>query len=179
MALSHPGDLPEAGGMDDSTTRPGRAPQRIHLAEQPVAVVRGRVPMTSLPDFFGRAFGTVMAAVRRQGAGSSGPPFARYFGMPGESVDVEAGFPVEGSFTAADGALSGALPETDGVEALHVGPYDTLGQTYDAIRQFMAAEGLVPAGNMWEYYLSDPDKEPDPAAWQTRVVWPVSADPSR
>jgi AraC family transcriptional regulator len=26
---------------------------------------------------------------------------------------------------------------------------------------------------MWEYYLTDPGVEPDPAKWQTLVVWPV------
>jgi hypothetical protein len=27
---------------------------------------------------------------------------------------------------------------------------------------------------MWEYYLSDPEQEPDPAKWQTRVIWPLA-----
>ena len=26
----------------------------------------------------------------------------------------------------------------------------------------------------WEYYLSDPEQEPDPANWQTKVVWPAA-----
>ncbi|MFP5368097.1 MAG: hypothetical protein ACLGIS_14875, partial [Actinomycetes bacterium] len=66
-------------------------PRKVHLTEQPVAVVRERVPMASLTDFFGRAFSTVMAAAQKQGASPAGPPFALYRGMPSESVDVEAG----------------------------------------------------------------------------------------
>jgi hypothetical protein len=27
---------------------------------------------------------------------------------------------------------------------------------------------------MWEYYLSDPAAEPDPAKWKTLIVWPVA-----
>jgi AraC family transcriptional regulator len=148
-------------------------PKKVHLTEQTVAAVRERVPMTSLTDFFARAFGMVTAAVQGQGATLAGPPFARYRGMPGETVDVEAGFPVTGNVKEADGVSGGILPETDAFEALHIGPYDTLQQTYGAIQQQMAAEGLAPADMMWEYYLSDPEKEPDPAKWQTRVVWPV------
>ena len=69
---------------------------------------------------------------------------------------------------------SGALPDTDAYEAIHTGPYDTLGSTYDAIKKSMEADGASPADSMWEYYLTDPEQQPDPATWQTRVVWPVA-----
>ncbi|ACL40056.1 transcription activator effector binding [Pseudarthrobacter chlorophenolicus A6] len=162
--------------MNNSSTNgdAGLPPRKVHLAEQPVAVVREQVRMDELPEFFGRAFASVMAAAQRQGAAPAGPPFARYHGMPGETVDVEAGFPIAGGFTTADGVEAGTLPETDALEALHSGPYDTLQHTYGAIQQQMQADGLIPADTMWEYYLSDPEKEPDPATWQTRVVWPVA-----
>jgi len=152
----------------------GPGPRKIHVTEQAVAVVRERVPMDALTDFFGRAFGAVMAAVQMQGASPAGPPFALYHGMPSESVDVEAGFPIAGHFHGTGEVTSGTLPETDAFEAIHSGPYDTLGTTYDAIRQRMQEEGATPAGIVWEYYLSDPEKQPDPATWQTRVVWPVA-----
>lgn len=151
-----------------------RHPRKVHLTQQPVAVVREQVRTDSLTDFFGRAFGTVMAAVQMQGADPVGPPFALYRGMPTDTVDVEAGFPISGNFTDANGVVSGTLPETDAVEATHIGPYDTLQETYGAIQQQMAAEGHTPADTMWEFYLSDPEKEPDPAKWQTRVVWPIA-----
>jgi effector-binding domain-containing protein len=149
-------------------------PRKIHTTEQPAAVLHERVPMTALTEFFGRAFGAVMAATQKQGAFPTGPPFARYHGMPGDTVDVEAGFPIAGHFTGADGVQTAVLPGGDAFEAIHIGPYDTLGETYGAIQQRMQAEGLTPADTMWEYYLSDPEKEPDPAKWQTRVVWPAA-----
>lgn len=149
-------------------------PRKVHLTEQPVAVVRERVPMASLTDFFGRAFSTVMAAAQKQGASPAGPPFALYRGMPSESVDVEAGFPITGNFEGTDGVAKATLPETDALEALHIGPYDTLENTYHAILGQMEAEGLTPSDTMWEYYLSDPEAEPDAAKWQTRVVWPIA-----
>ena len=66
----------------------------IKTSEQPTAVVRERVPMANLTEFFGRAFGAVMAAAQAQHASPTGPPFALYHGMPTDTVDVEAGFPV-------------------------------------------------------------------------------------
>ncbi|WP_246848527.1 GyrI-like domain-containing protein [Pseudarthrobacter sp. NIBRBAC000502772] len=130
--------------------------------------------MADLTEFFGRAFGTVMAAAQAQGVQLAGPPFALYRGMPTETVDVEAGFPVNAGFSGTEGVANGSLPEAEAFEAIHLGPYDTLGTTYGAIQERMRAEGLTPSDTMWEYYLSDPETEPDPAKWQTRVVWPVA-----
>jgi AraC family transcriptional regulator len=39
---------------------------------------------------------------------------------------------------------------------------------------WMQAEGLEPADTMWEVYLSDPSRQPDPATWRTEVWWPVA-----
>jgi effector-binding domain-containing protein len=170
MALSHCC----REGKADAMNQHGQQPRRIHITAQPVAVVRERVPMNELTGFFGRAFGAVMAAVQMQGASPAGPPFALYHGMPDETVDVEAGFPVAGNFQPTAEVASGMLPETDAVEAIHTGPYDTLGTTYDAILEHIKADGAAPSETMWEYYLTDPEAQPDPATWQTKVVWPVA-----
>lgn len=146
----------------------------VQRPEQPTAVVREKVPMNALPEFFGRAYGAVMAAVQNQAVQIVGPPFGRYLSMPTDTVDVEAGFPVAAPFTGSGEVAAGTLPECQAFEATHTGPYDTLNATYDAIQERMKEEGFSPAGSMWEYYLSDPATEPDPATWKTLVVWPVA-----
>jgi effector-binding domain-containing protein len=146
----------------------------VHTVEQPTAVIHEIIPMDALTEFFGRAFGTVMAAAQIQNVQLAGPPFALYRGMPTRTVDVEAGFPVNGTLKEAEGVANSTLPEVEAFEAMHTGPYDTLERTYGIIQERMKAEGLTPSDTMWEYYLSDPEKEPDPMKWQTRVVWPVA-----
>lgn len=146
----------------------------VQRPEQHTAVVRERVPMDELPPFFGRAFGAVMAAAQKQAVQIAGPPFGLYRGMPTDTVDVEAGFPVAAPFAGSEGVAAGTLPACRAFEATHTGPYDTLGATYDAIQERMKEEGYSPADSMWEYYLSDPATEPDPATWKTLVVWPVA-----
>jgi effector-binding domain-containing protein len=66
------------------------------------------------------------------------------------------------------------LPDFFGraVEAVHVGPDDTLPTTYGQVLQRIEEDGRQPSSTMWEYYLSDPETEPDPSTWRTRVVWP-------
>jgi effector-binding domain-containing protein len=143
----------------------------VELQEQPTAVIREQVAMTALPEFFGRAFAAVSAAMEAQRVQPAGPPFALYHGMPTEIVDVEAGFPVPTTVAAVNGVRAGMLPECRAVQAMHVGSYDSLSMTYEAVKQRMREDGLSASDDMWEYYLSD--QSTDPATWRTLVVWPV------
>lgn len=143
----------------------------VELQEQPTAVVREQVAMNALPEFFGRAFAAVSAAMEAQRVQPAGPPFALYHGMPTEIVDVEAGFPVSTTVAAVNGVRAGILPACRAVQAMHVGSYDTLDTTYEAVKQRMHEEGVKASEDMWEYYLSD--QSTDPATWRTLVVWPV------
>jgi AraC family transcriptional regulator len=111
--------------------------------------------------------------IGREGVAVSGMPFARYRGMPTDSVDVEAGVPIAETATDRDDIVAGTLPATEAVEAVHVGPYDTLEQTYNEMVAWMSEHNLVPSDEMWEFYLTDPADEPDPQKWETKVVWPV------
>ncbi len=52
------------------------------------------------------------------------------------------------------------------MEALHIGPYDTLSQTYGELMQWARDQGLRPGSDMWEQYLTDPGVDPDPATWR-------------
>lgn len=148
----------------------------IHITErdeQPTAGIRESVPMAEMTDFFSRAFHDTMAAMQAQGVQPAGPPFGKYYGMPGATVDVEAGFPVLSAIAPTGDVVPGTLPGGRVVEAIHVGPYDTLKDTYAELERHVADAGLTPGAVMWESYLSDPEAEPDPATWRTQICWPV------
>jgi effector-binding domain-containing protein len=151
--------------------------QITERAEQQTAGVRERVPMAELTEFFGRAFGQTMAALEAQGVHPAGPPFGKYYGSPTDVVDVEAGFPVTAAISPAGEVRPGTLPAGRVVEAVHVGPYDTMTSTYAEVEEFIAGAGLVAGPVMWESYLTGPEEHPDPATWQTQICWPVS-DPA-
>ncbi|GAC1490013.1 MAG: hypothetical protein NVS2B15_08290 [Pseudarthrobacter sp.] len=154
-------------------TPPSGQPEQVHCTAQPTAVVRETVAMGALPEFFSRAFGSVMAEAQRQNVQLAGPPFALYRGVPMDTVDVEAGFPIAGNLADTGTVVTGLLPETDAFEAVHTGPYETLGETYSAIQDLIREAGKEPSSAMWEFYLNGPPSEPDPSKWQTKVVWPV------
>ncbi|MBP6525524.1 MAG: GyrI-like domain-containing protein [Dermatophilaceae bacterium] len=147
--------------------------QLTDIPSETVALVRRVVPMGDLTTFFGEAFERVAGAVPEAGGAIAGPPFGWYHGMPGETVDVAAGFPVVGDVHTPDGGV--VVTERPGgraVVAVHVGPYDAMAVTYAEVQGWMAGRELTPRADMWEEYLSEPTG--DPAGWRTRIVWPVN-----
>lgn len=145
----------------------------IEHAAQQTAVIRARVPVAELPRFFSQGLPRVLAAIDAQQLVPSGEPFAYYHGMPDGTVDVETGFPVNGLFASAGDVVTGELPHSRVVTGVHHGPYETLANTYEQMTAWAVARGLTPAAGMWEVYLTDPEQEPDPSRWETRIFLKV------
>ena len=146
--------------------------QLTEIPSETVAMVRRVVPMEGLTTFFGEAFERVARVVPEAGGAIAGPPFGRYHGMPGETVDVSAGFPVSGDVHTPDGGVVVAeRPGGQALVAVHVGSYDGLGETWDELQRRAEHDGLEWRGDLWEEYLSDPIG--DPATWLTRLALPV------
>ena len=57
--------------------------------------------------------------------------------------------------------------------ALHVGPYEQLGDTHTAVLGWMSEQGHAPGGPIWEVYLTDPNQVEDPADYQNGDFLPA------
>jgi effector-binding domain-containing protein len=147
----------------------------IELDPQPAAAMRGNVAQADLPEFFGRAYHRVMEAVNAAGVSVVGPPFGFFPRMPTETVAVAAGFPVSSAIEETDDVHNLELPGGTAIVTVHIGPFETLGETYDQLMEWARTNELDLAEDMWEQYLSGPVVEPDASKWQTRIVWPVVA----
>lgn len=145
----------------------------VELTSETVAVVRSVVPMEGLTAFFGEAYGRVAGAVPAAGGRITGPPLAWYHGMPGDTVDVSAGFAVAGDVHVPDGGVQ-VLERPGGraLVAVHVGPYDGLGGSWAELASSAVAEGLRGRDDFFEEYLSEPTG--DPSTWRTRLVMPLA-----
>lgn len=149
------------------------APRIVERDPQDTIAVRGEVTAAELPAFFARAFQLVDEAAATAGVEIVGPPFGLYPRLPSETVVVEAGFAVSAPAAPQGEAHYLRLPGGRAVEIVHVGPYDTMEDTYALLQTWMTEQGLHPAPGVWECYLSDPGVEPDPADWRTLIVWPL------
>ena len=150
----------------------------VERPAQPTAVVRATIPIGEIPKFLGHAYEAVMQAMNAQGLTPVGEPFAYYLGAPTTTVELEAGFPIIAPCAPTGEVTPSELPGGTLAFAVHVGPYETMVETYNRLMNWMTAQGLVAGEGMWENYLSDPSQEPDASKWRTQIFWPVSRVPA-
>jgi DNA-binding transcriptional MerR regulator len=148
-----------------------------HVPARTYVLRRDRVPMEELTQVIPRLIGETAGWVP-EGGGPAGAPMARV-GPPDDAgvVDLEVGWPV----AAGAARLGPPAPlelvtsaPTRAVVHEHVGPYEALPRTYAVLEQALAAAQLRPTGPARESYETNPEEEPDPQQWVTRIVWPVA-----
>lgn len=144
-----------------------------HESGRHLAVVRFDARPEEMAEQHGRAFGAVAAYLARAGVTVSGPAMSRYEMGENGVFHVASGFVVPGPFEGEGEVVHLQLPETDVAMTTHLGPYDSLGEAYDALRRQARTLGreVDEEGPMWEEYWTGPEAPPE----QTRTVvsWPV------
>jgi effector-binding domain-containing protein len=144
----------------------------LERSSQPTLVIRTRAPVQSLPQVVGQAYGAIMAYAGQLEVQPSGAPFVAYHNMDMADLDMEIGFPFGQKPAGRGDILAGEIPGGKAAACLHVGPYDQLGAAYEAVQKWIQANGYVPTGVAYEFYLNDPQATP-PAALQTHLVFPL------
>ncbi len=146
------------------------------VPEQHIAAMRFKVPMTAIAEAMGLGFAKVHDAIAAAGLTPAGAPLARYHSFGGPIIEFECAIPTATPF-AGDGEGEVQASILGGGEAAvgtHIGSYDGIGATWEAISAWVAAQGREVGGPGWESYLTDPSEQPDPAKWVTEVCLPLT-----
>lgn len=139
----------------------------VELKAVPILYVHGETEATdaaSIGQTFEAAYGTIATLMRRMGLKQAGAPlvFARPGGKKGFAFD--AGIPYAGDITEAELETSsvqrGTTPPGRTIQAVHVGSYVGISESYLKVMAFMGAHGFQPSGDPWESYVSDPTVTP-------------------
>lgn len=100
----------------------------------------------------------------------TGPPFAVFHWDTGvDGVEVDAGFPVS-RVTDTAGDRSTTLEEAEAFTLLHVGAYDTLGQSYSKLYTQMYERGIPASLMSREIYLKYDAKSPQKNVTEIQVL---------
>lgn len=149
-------------------------PELVTIDPATTAVVRDVVRMAELRDFFDASFQALGRTVAAQGVAVMGPAFGRYRGAPGEALDVEVGF-VTDRAVQADGVVNaGSLPGGKVARLMHLGAFDGLGPSWEVLRSWLGDQGLSPADDRWEVYVTQPGPQTDPQTLRTELNWPLA-----
>jgi effector-binding domain-containing protein len=142
---------------------------------QPVLARRVHANVQDLKRVFGETYGALMQYLGALGEPPMGMPYAAYYNMDMQNLEVEIGFPVARAVPGRGDLQPGVLPAGDWAQVLHVGPYDQVGPAYDALAAWVAEHGREPSGVAYEMYLDGP--ETPPAQLRTWIMFPLKAAP--
>jgi len=146
------------------------------LKEQPAQTalsVRTHAAVEDLPAQFDKAYGAIMQYLGDLGEQPAGMPFAAYYNMDMQNLDIEIGFPVARNLASRGDIQASQFPGGKLASVMHVGPYDQLGAAYEALMQWVTEHGYEATGVTYELYYSGPETPPEEI--RTEIVFPLKS----
>lgn len=144
----------------------------IECAERDALSVRYRTPVAKLSESMGPAYGEIAGYMAKNGIPFAGPPYAMYYNMDMDDLDVEIGFPV-GTAQKGEGRVrAGFLPGGRLATAKHTGPYETIERTYNELTAFVAGKKEAAESFIYEEYLNSPEDTPREKL-ETNIYFPL------
>lgn len=173
--------------MGDGAGRPGRdepagfEPRVVDRPSQPYAAIRGEVSMQTIPAIADR-IPELIGLLAERGVAPAGAPFLRYVQIgPGDELVVDAGIAVDSLGVDEDPIEYGVLPGGRFVTVTHRGHFEELEHVTGELLDWADEQGLrfdvtyTDDAEQWgarlEFYNTNPMEEPDPANWETDLVF--------
>jgi hypothetical protein len=148
------------------------ADRNIARAAQPMAITRVR-------DAGGFQVEAAIPVVLPESGGAAEPNAPNADGSSAESPPAGPGAeqpPADGAELAPPSRVrTGHSPAGRAVRAVHRGPYDRMGPTYEQLAAWMAAHGVAEGDVSWEQYISDPG-ETAPDELITHIYFLIADD---
>lgn len=145
----------------------------IDKEQQPVLMMRKRTTVEVLPTLLGASWGMLGAYLGNLGQAPAGPPYVGYFNMDMQDLEVEIGFPVAHPLAGKGEIEPGFFPGGKLATLLYTGPYQEMGPAYDALTEYVAANGFHPSGVSYEMYYNSP-MDTAPEKLQTQIIFPLT-----
>jgi effector-binding domain-containing protein len=139
------------------------------------AALRMRVPREEIASVMGAGVREVYGAVSSAGIQPTGPWFTHHFHRPDSHFDFEICVPVAEEFEPQGRVTAGVWPAMRAARTVFAGNYTGLPVAWGEFMEWIAAQGLTTADDLWERYLVGPEAGADPEIWRTELNRPLVA----
>ena len=137
---------------------------------QHVLSIRKITSVQNLPIVLGEVYMKIMQYMGELGEKPTGAPYAAYFNMDMQNLDVEIGFPVVKKLPEKGDIRPSEIPAGKYAGCIHTGPYSEIEPAYNILTKWVDDNGYEPSGIAYEFYLNDPEKTP-PDKLQTQILF--------
>jgi effector-binding domain-containing protein len=135
-------------------------PELKELVSRPALSIRTRTRVSEIAALFGKGYASIARLLQERGKMPAGPPFALYYNMDMNDLEVEFGFPVDELLDESGSITASATPSGKAVTVLYIGPYEEIEPAYDFLMKWSADNSLTLSGVAYEVYLNDPSSTP-------------------
>ena len=142
------------------------------MKEKLALMIRKTTSIQDMPSVLGQCFGEIIQYVMESGAAEPVESFVIYHNMDMSNLEIDVGFTVSESLPDKGNIISSSIPAGKYAVALHVGPYETLNQTYDELTGFVDERKQTVDNWVYEVYLNNPMDNPDEPA-KTMIYFPL------
>lgn len=149
-------------------------PQIVATVAQPVAALHISTLRSEMRHVMGPGIQEAMAAAQAQGVGPTGPWFAHHHEITAERFDFDICVPVSASVEAIGRVRPWTRPGLDVVRTVYQGPYEGLSEAWQAFDDWIAANGVRAASDLYERYLVGPESTPDVTQYRTELSRPLA-----
>jgi AraC family transcriptional regulator len=144
------------------------------VKKQATLVIKKTVKREEIGAALGEIFPKIFAYLGANNIKPSSAPMAKYK-VVGDKFEMEGGVIVPDGTKGEGEIVVGELPAGKAAFAVHVGPYEKLPKTYQALAEWLKAKGDKPTDIGWEIYVSDPGQA-KPEETKTEVYLMVDSD---
>jgi effector-binding domain-containing protein len=155
-------------------------PKVEQRAEQPYMGMRTQVPMQKFGEVIPQFLNEVFGWLSEQGVQPAGAPLMRYYVINMNSdMDIEIGVPVAKALSGSGRVQAAVIPAGRYASLIYTGNDNGMAGN-KALLEWIEEKGLTldtydsPDGDGFgsriEFFLTDPDDEPNLGKWQTEVA---------
>jgi effector-binding domain-containing protein len=139
------------------------------------ALYRQVVKMNEIQKFFALNLQPIFSEIQKSGV-TPGVPTGLYYSWDKEKqeTDLAAAIPVPAGTTMNEPTIT--IETINASKALFIdyyGSYDKLSTAYESFDKYLADKNLKQKFPVIEQYITDPQTEPDPSKWQTKIIFLV------
>ncbi|NTU97201.1 MAG: GyrI-like domain-containing protein [Chlorobiaceae bacterium] len=135
-------------------------PEIRKLSPRPALAIRTRTRVNGIASLFESGYESIARLLHEKEKQPSGPPFALYYQMDGDDLEVEFGFPVKEPVEGSGSIKATWTPSGKALITVYTGPYSDLESAYEFLMKCVAENRLKPNGVSYEVYLDDPSEIP-------------------
>jgi len=144
----------------------------VEQKTQPVAAIKIKTSIDKLPKIIGESYMKIMAYLDEIGEKPVDAPYAAYYNMDMQNLEVELGFPVSKEIPRKDDIMPGRIPAGKMVTTLYKGPYSGMEKVYNDLFKWLGEKGYEASGVYYEYYFNSPMEVPE-SELLTKIVIPL------